>query len=246
MPLLPNSPCHERWSELTPNADGRYCGKCDKTVVDLTRLTRRQAEKLVVAAGGGLCGRLRIDPSGAPVFRPEVARAPGMLGIAAAGLLAACGSTTESESASSPVTLASAEGRDPSGTAGGDHLLGEDPSSGSLAGAMAPIGSGPESEEEAMAPAGPSVVGAILEDGADAIPTDAQRTLTEAKEEERRPARRRRRAVADAHEAVDPARGVRGRRNGPHPVTSTPGPGPVSPLNLPSPGMYMGGIRYTH
>jgi hypothetical protein len=244
MPLLPHSPCHERWTELAPTGEGRYCGRCDKTVIDLTRLTRREAERRVLAAGGALCGRVRVDPSGAPVFRPETARAPGLFGVAAAGLLAACGSTSEAEGSSAPATRVGLEDRGPSESAGGDRLLGSEASSGSLAGPMWPLDGERVVEVEAEA-AGASVVAAVVEDGEGGSPTEAQRTLTEAKEEGRRPARRRRHTVADARDAEDPMPHAHGRRNGSRPVVSAPSSGPESPLNVGPTPLFMGGIAYT-
>lgn len=251
MPLLPNSPCHERWSTLTPNGDGRYCQRCDKTVVDLTQLTRRQAEKRVLAAGGAMCGRLRVDPSGAPVFRPEPARAPSLVGVATASLLAACGSTTESESASTPSTLASVEEHAPEVTTGGDHLLGADSPTGSLAAPMMPLADDRDLEATAAATEAPVaaaiVVAAVVEEDGVAVPTADQLTLTEAKEEERRPARRRRRSATvstAADPAAPPSTGGR-RNNGAHgSVVSAPITAPGPAINSPPPTVYMGGISY--
>ena len=31
-------PCHEDWSKMTPNAKGRFCKSCVKTVVDFTEM----------------------------------------------------------------------------------------------------------------------------------------------------------------------------------------------------------------
>lgn len=33
------NPCHESWSEMLPNTEGRFCGSCQKTVVDFTRFS---------------------------------------------------------------------------------------------------------------------------------------------------------------------------------------------------------------
>lgn len=38
---IPN-PCHENWSEMEPNAEGRFCGSCQKTVVDFTRFSDQE------------------------------------------------------------------------------------------------------------------------------------------------------------------------------------------------------------
>ncbi|MFT3796730.1 hypothetical protein [Flavobacterium sp.] len=49
-------PCHENWSNMTPEAQGRFCLACQKTVYDFTQLSDRTiAEK--ISSGENLCGR---------------------------------------------------------------------------------------------------------------------------------------------------------------------------------------------
>ncbi|MFT3796729.1 carboxypeptidase-like regulatory domain-containing protein [Flavobacterium sp.] len=49
-------PCHENWSEMTPDAQGRFCQSCQKTVIDFTGLSDRAIfEK--INSGDHLCGR---------------------------------------------------------------------------------------------------------------------------------------------------------------------------------------------
>jgi hypothetical protein len=51
-------PCHEDWATMTPNAAGRHCAACQKTVVDFTAMS--DAEILAHLAGakpGNTCGR---------------------------------------------------------------------------------------------------------------------------------------------------------------------------------------------
>jgi outer membrane protein OmpA-like peptidoglycan-associated protein len=50
-------PCPERWDEMRPTESGRFCARCDKTIVDLSRLRERDAS-LLVALSPGLCARL--------------------------------------------------------------------------------------------------------------------------------------------------------------------------------------------
>lgn len=263
MPITPNAPCHERWSQLSPTGDGptsggaeKYCQKCDKTVVDMTALTRRQAEKLLVQAGGELCGRLRVDPSGAPVFRREGQRAPSLLGLATASLLAACGSTTE-ESGSSTSVAASVEARSPEVTTGGDHLLSSDGVGGSLARPMMPLAddrpatSSTATEAEAIVPTIASLAPSGVETDADVVPTADQLLLTERKEEDRHPVRhggRRRVRTVPTVDAVDPpdtSTTARRRNNGSHTVSVAPTTPGAPSINTPPPEMYLGGISYT-
>jgi hypothetical protein len=74
-------PCEESWSAMEPRADGRFCQRCQHTVLDLSRMTRRQAEaRIATETGDYLCVRLAIDEGDAPLFRPEPSRARGFVG----------------------------------------------------------------------------------------------------------------------------------------------------------------------
>jgi hypothetical protein len=50
-------PCTEAWSSMTGDERARHCGKCDKTVFDLSVLTRAEAEALLAGQGAKMCGR---------------------------------------------------------------------------------------------------------------------------------------------------------------------------------------------
>lgn len=61
LPLLASvkvaSPCHERWGDMTGDERARHCGRCDKTVYDLSALTAAQAESLLRDRGEAMCVR---------------------------------------------------------------------------------------------------------------------------------------------------------------------------------------------
>ncbi len=51
-------PCHENWDAMTPVQQGRYCGACQKVVVDFTQMTDGQILDVIKKAGGRHpCGR---------------------------------------------------------------------------------------------------------------------------------------------------------------------------------------------
>ena len=51
-------PCHENWDAMTPAQQGRYCGACQKVVVDFTQMTDGQILEVFKKAGGRHpCGR---------------------------------------------------------------------------------------------------------------------------------------------------------------------------------------------
>lgn len=55
-------PCHEKWSEMTPNEKGAFCGVCSKTVVDFTTMSDEQVKNYFIDnAGQKTCGRFRNE-----------------------------------------------------------------------------------------------------------------------------------------------------------------------------------------
>jgi hypothetical protein len=80
--------CPEDLSLMPERGAGHHCAACDKTVVDMGRLTLVDAVKARRAAGPGVCSSyLRQD--GALVFR-AARRAGGSVVISVAAFLAAC------------------------------------------------------------------------------------------------------------------------------------------------------------
>lgn len=58
---IPN-PCHESWEEMSPNAQGRFCGSCSKTVVDFTGKSDVEIRNLLMErAGQKVCGHFKTS-----------------------------------------------------------------------------------------------------------------------------------------------------------------------------------------
>ena len=97
MPIEIRHPCEESWDAMEPRGEGRFCARCDRTVVDLSHLTRAQAEARVARARGRVCLGLRMDArTHTPIFRPEPSVAPRWAGgvVLAAALTGGCASTS--------------------------------------------------------------------------------------------------------------------------------------------------------
>ena len=78
------SPCSESWGEMTGNDKVRFCSHCSKDVNDLSKLTRREAMRLVRRAKGGICIRYEMHPiKRTPVFASRVGRAARRVGLTA-------------------------------------------------------------------------------------------------------------------------------------------------------------------
>ena len=54
-------PCHEDWDEMTPGAQGRFCGSCQKTVVDFSLMSDQQVLEYFSITHGNICGRFAND-----------------------------------------------------------------------------------------------------------------------------------------------------------------------------------------
>lgn len=55
-------PCHENWQSMTPQEQGRFCGSCQKVVVDFSMMSDREMlDTISKAAGQSLCGRFGND-----------------------------------------------------------------------------------------------------------------------------------------------------------------------------------------
>jgi hypothetical protein len=55
------NPCHEDWDKMTDDAKGKFCGSCEKQVIDFTRMSESQLVAFFKKPGGLVCGRFRAD-----------------------------------------------------------------------------------------------------------------------------------------------------------------------------------------
>ena len=54
-------PCYQNWHTMTPKEQGRFCGSCQKTVVDFTLMTDKEILDYISKAGQHVCGRFMTD-----------------------------------------------------------------------------------------------------------------------------------------------------------------------------------------
>jgi hypothetical protein len=105
VPLRLSFRCDQRWADLEARPGGRFCGRCERLVVDLTRLTRREARERSREGG---CFRLRVDERGEAVFRPEPERLGPKALVLAAALGSGCGPAASSGDDALPPDAAAA------------------------------------------------------------------------------------------------------------------------------------------
>lgn len=111
-----DNPCEKRWEAMAPRGEGRFCARCERVVVDLSRLTRAQAEARVKRRAGRTCLAVRRDvDTHAPVFRPEPSVAPRWAGglVLAAALTGGGCAGSSSAATEAPQIVAEREPADP-------------------------------------------------------------------------------------------------------------------------------------
>jgi hypothetical protein len=81
------SPCAMRWEALTPVPGGRHCAACQKTVIDVERLSTAELDALV-DSGERACVRMATLPDGSVLTRDHP-RAPRRAAAWAGAALAA-------------------------------------------------------------------------------------------------------------------------------------------------------------
>lgn len=99
------SPCSVSWERMVGNDRVRFCDQCNLNVYNISSMTRKQAEALVVSTEGRLCLRLykRTDgtvitqdcPVGLRALRRRVSR---IAGVAFTALMSFCMSVSGQES----------------------------------------------------------------------------------------------------------------------------------------------------
>ncbi len=61
-------PCHEDWNQMTPEQKGRFCGVCNKTVVDFTNKTTTEVDQIIdEKKSEKICGRFNSTQIAGPV-----------------------------------------------------------------------------------------------------------------------------------------------------------------------------------
>ncbi|OQP62364.1 hypothetical protein A3860_28820 [Niastella vici] len=54
-------PCHENWQNMTPQEQGRFCGSCQKIVVDFSVMSDKEILNYISSASTQVCGRFAND-----------------------------------------------------------------------------------------------------------------------------------------------------------------------------------------
>ncbi len=66
---IPN-PCHESWDQMTPDATGRFCNNCQKSVIDFTLWSDAQLYQFFSKETRQVCGRFYMSQVNRPIAIP--------------------------------------------------------------------------------------------------------------------------------------------------------------------------------
>lgn len=96
--LTVNSPCTAEWDSMAGNEQVRFCTHCEKSVHNLSAMTRKDALRLVRDSAGGLCVRFYSDPRGRTVHTNDralyrITRRASKVAAGAFGAAVALGAT---------------------------------------------------------------------------------------------------------------------------------------------------------
>ncbi|CAA9314589.1 MAG: hypothetical protein AVDCRST_MAG56-6546 [uncultured Cytophagales bacterium] len=53
-------PCAQRWEDLTSQEQGRFCGACQQTIVDFTRMSDQEVAAYLKGRTGKVCGKITV------------------------------------------------------------------------------------------------------------------------------------------------------------------------------------------
>jgi hypothetical protein len=66
------TPCHEDWNKMTPTQQGKFCGSCNKHVVDFSLMSDQQILSFLSRQSGKLCGRFDADQLQRPLVETKI------------------------------------------------------------------------------------------------------------------------------------------------------------------------------
>jgi hypothetical protein len=93
-----NSPCEADWDSMAGNDEVRFCTHCEKSVHNVSAMTRKDAMRFVRANAGGVCVRFYSDPAGRTLHSNEstlhrITRRASFAAAGAFGAVVALGSS---------------------------------------------------------------------------------------------------------------------------------------------------------
>lgn len=72
-------PCSEDWNSFTPTTTGKFCGSCQKNVIDFTKATDDEIIAFISKKPEHVCGRFRTDQLKSYMLLQEASIRPGFM-----------------------------------------------------------------------------------------------------------------------------------------------------------------------
>jgi hypothetical protein len=90
------NPCRESWNTMAGGDTQRFCDACNRSVHDLSALTRRQVADLLASNAGKVCGRISYDERGKQIFIKERSAIERLMQISVLGASAVASASAAS------------------------------------------------------------------------------------------------------------------------------------------------------
>ncbi len=105
MKIQIKSPCQEDWTKMSSTFTGKFCASCQKSVIDFTRMTDTEIQKIIHANNSDLCGRFRKTQVGRTLELVPSKQASNYLSYATSILLSLLASNAIAQPSAIPVQL---------------------------------------------------------------------------------------------------------------------------------------------
>ena len=108
-------PCHENWANMTPTEKGKFCGACQKQVIDFTTLSDAElAAFFTKHKNTGVCGRMNAQQVNKPlpVPVPKKRILPYVLGLGLPALFFSCNNELQGKVLVGEIDMVTAQATD--------------------------------------------------------------------------------------------------------------------------------------
>lgn len=99
------TPCTENWNNMTPDKNGKFCGSCQKTVVDFSRMTDTEIFNYFDSFQGATCGRFTEKQLTTPFNAPLIVKPQNRWAWALSALLLPTLAASQTVKMSSPIEI---------------------------------------------------------------------------------------------------------------------------------------------
>ena len=92
--LVIPKPCSESWNNMSPNANGRHCNSCEKTVIDFSKLSDSEIFQVLTENSFKVCGKFSAYQLNRDIFQQSLNNRSIFPGVLFSAAIAACAINT--------------------------------------------------------------------------------------------------------------------------------------------------------